>query len=80
MVCQRCLQEPNICACEQVKELRNKSGAGMMDCKKALAECAGDIDSAAEYLRKKGLVSADKKAGRIAAEGAVASYIHAGAR
>ena len=78
--CQHCLQGPNICACEQVKELRNKSGAGMMDCKKALAECAGDIDSAAEYLRKKGLVSAGKKAGRIAAEGAVASYIHAGAR
>jgi len=63
-----------------VKQLRDKSGAGMMDCKKALAQSGGDFDAAAEYLRKKGLASADKKAGRVAAEGAVASYIHAGAR
>ena len=63
-----------------VKALREKSGAGMMDCKKALAECGGDVDAAAEYLRKKGLASADKKASRVAAEGEVASYIHAGAR
>ena len=63
-----------------VKELREKSGAGMMDCKKALAECGGDVAADAEYLRKKGLASADKKASRVAAEGEVASYIHAGAR
>ena len=63
-----------------VKALREKSGAGMMDCKKALAECSGDVDAAAEYLRKKGLASADKKASRVAAEGEVATYIHAGAR
>ena len=63
-----------------VKELRDQSGAGMMDCKKALAECGGDLDAAKDYLRKKGLASADKKAGRVAAEGAVASYIHAGSR
>jgi elongation factor Ts len=63
-----------------VKELREASGAGMMDCKKALAECGGDLESAKEFLRKKGLASADKKAGRVAAEGAVWSYIHAGSR
>ena len=63
-----------------VKALREKSGAGMMDCKKALAECGGAVDAAAEYLRKKGLASADKKASRVAAEGEVAAYIHAGAR
>ena len=63
-----------------VKELRQASGAGMMDCKKALAECDGDLDAAKDYLRKKGLASADKKAGRIASEGAIASYIHAGSR
>ena len=63
-----------------VKELREKSGAGMMDCKKALAECNNDLETASEWLRKKGLASAGKKAGRIAAEGAVGSYIHMGAR
>ena len=63
-----------------VKELRDKSGAGMMDCKKALGECNGDIEEATVWLRKKGMASADKKASRIAAEGAVAQYIHAGAR
>eukprot|EP00951_Prasinocladus_malaysianus_P015810 scaffold121969_cov49-Prasinocladus_malaysianus.AAC.1 len=51
-----------------------------MDCKKALAECDGNIESASEYLRKKGMAKADKKAGRIAAEGVVTSYIHAGSR
>jgi elongation factor Ts len=51
----------------------------MMDCKKALAECGGDVDAAADFLRTKGLASADKKSGRAAAEGVVASYIHAGA-
>ena len=52
----------------------------MMDCKKALAENGGDLEAAKEYLRKKGLASADKKAGRVAAEGAVGAYIHAGSR
>ena len=56
------------------------SAAGMMDCKKALAECNGDMQQASEFLRKKGLASAGKKAGRIAAEGVIASYIHAGNR
>ena len=52
----------------------------MMDCKKALAECGGNLDEAKDYLRKKGLASADKKAGRVALEGAVGAYIHAGSR
>ncbi|MCM2322211.1 MAG: translation elongation factor Ts [Oligoflexia bacterium] len=60
----------------QVKELREKTGAGMMDCKKALAETAGDFEKAVEYLRKKGIASAAKKAGRATKEGAVSSYIH----
>jgi len=63
-----------------VKELRDKTGAGMMDCKKALAENSGDMDASIEWLRKKGLAGADKKAGRLAAEGVVASYIHPGSR
>merc|ERR1712174_66229 len=63
-----------------VKELRDSSGAGMMDCKKALAECGGDLEKAEEYLRKKGITSAAKKASRVAAEGMVSSYIHAGSR
>lgn len=63
-----------------VKQLRDKSGAGMMDCKKALAECDGDVEAAADYLRKKGLISAGKKAGRVASDGAVGAYIHAGSR
>eukprot|EP00850_Spirogloea_muscicola_P017265 SM000146S00985 [mRNA] locus=s146:233825:240070:- [translate_table: standard] len=61
-----------------VKELRESTGAGMMDCKKALAACGGDLDAAADYLRKKGLASAAKKAGRAASEGLVGSYIHDG--
>lgn len=61
---------------EVVKELRERTGAGMMDCKKALTESSGDIDKAIEWLRKKGLSAAAKKAGRIAAEGLVASYVH----
>jgi elongation factor Ts len=65
---------------KQVKELRDKSGAGMMDCKKALGECGGDLEEAVVWLRKKGMASADKKASRIAAEGAIGAYIHAGAR
>lgn len=63
-----------------IKELRERSGAGFMDCKAALAETNGDIDAAIEALRKKGLASAAKKAGRVAAEGAVGSYIHAGGK
>ena len=63
-----------------MKQLRDKSGAGMMDCKRALAECGCDVDEANAYLRKKGLVSADKKASRIASDGVVAQYIHAGSR
>lgn len=59
-----------------VKDLREKSGAGMLDCKKALEETAGDFEKAVDWLRKKGLSSADKKAGRIAAEGMVQAYIH----
>ena len=59
-----------------VKELREKTGAGMMDCKKALQETSGDFEKAIDYLRKKGIASASKKAGRLAKEGAVASYIH----
>src|SRR4051812_14709782 len=64
----------------QVQELRAKTGAGIMDCKKALAEEKGDLEKAVEYLRKKGLSAASKKAGRIASEGAVGSYIHAGGK
>jgi elongation factor Ts len=63
-----------------VKELRERTGAGMMDCKKALAETGGDIEKAADYLREKGLAAAAKKAGRIAAEGLVESYIHGAGR
>ena len=63
---------------ELVQELRQKTGAGMMDCKKALTETSGDLEKAVDALRKKGLSNAAKKAGRIAAEGTVASYIHAG--
>lgn len=59
-----------------VKQLREETGAGMMDCKKALAETDGDMEKAQEYLRKKGLSSADKKSSRIAAEGRIGSYIH----
>ncbi|BDG09466.1 translation elongation factor Ts [Anaeromyxobacter paludicola] len=63
-----------------VKDLREKTGAGMMDCKKALSESGGDFGKAEEYLRKKGLSAAAKKAGRAATEGAVASYIHMGGK
>lgn len=65
---------------EDVKELRNRTNAGMMDCKKALEECDGDLDKAADYLREKGMSAAAKKAGRIAAEGIVQSYIHMGGK
>lgn len=63
-----------------VKELREKTGAGMMDCKRALTEAGGDLERASEILREKGLASASKKAGRVASEGVVEAYIHGGGR
>jgi len=65
---------------EMVKTLREQTGAGLMDCKTALKETDGDIGKATEYLRKKGLAAAAKKAGRIASEGVVTSYIHSNFR
>src|SRR3989304_5733738 len=61
-----------------VKDLREKTGAGIMDCKKALAQTQGDIEAAVIYLREKGLAAAQKKASRLASEGIVSSYIHGG--
>jgi elongation factor Ts len=61
-----------------IKELRERTGAGMSDCKKALTETDANLEQASEYLRKKGLAAAAKKAGRIATEGAITSYIHNG--
>jgi len=61
-----------------IKDLRERTGAGMADCKKALVEVDADMEKATEYLRKKGLAAAAKKSGRIATEGAIASYIHGG--
>lgn len=61
---------------DMIKDLRERTGAGLMDCKKALTEVDADIEKAVEYLRKKGIAGAAKKAGRIATEGAVTSYIH----
>src|SRR5919108_1107354 len=63
-----------------VKDLREKTGAGMMDCKKALQEASGDPEKAVDWLRKKGLATAQKKSGRSATEGAVGSYIHMGGK
>jgi len=63
-----------------VKELRERTGAGMMDCKRALVDSEGDVEKAIELLRKRGMATAAKKAGRVAAEGVVSSYIHAGGR
>jgi elongation factor Ts len=63
-----------------IKELRERTGSAMADCKKALQETSGDVDKAIEFLRKKGLASAAKKAGRIATEGVVTSYIHTNGR
>lgn len=65
---------------KDVVNLREKTGAGMLDCKQALTECDGDIDKAVDFLRKKGITSANKKASRVAAEGAVFSYIHMGGK
>ena len=64
----------------QVNDLRKATGAGLMDCKKALTETGGDHEKAVDYLRKKGLAAASKKAGRVASEGLVGSYIHAGGK
>ena len=63
-----------------VKQLREKTGAGMMDCKQALTECNGDLDQAVDFLRKKGLATAQKRAGRAMTEGTVQSYIHMGGK
>lgn len=65
---------------KMVSELRQRTGAGMMDCKKALQESNGDLEKAAEWLRQKGIASANKKEGKLAAEGLVGSYIHTGGR
>ncbi|MBI2521791.1 MAG: translation elongation factor Ts [Bdellovibrio sp.] len=63
---------------DDVRRLREQTGAGMMSCKEALTHCSGNFDKAIDYLRKKGLAAAEKKQGRIAAEGLVGSYIHNG--
>jgi len=63
-----------------VKELREKTGAGFMDCKKALAEAGGNLEKAVDYLRQKGLAAAAKKADRVAADGAVGAYVHPGGK
>ena len=65
---------------KMVGELRESTGAGLMDCKKALVECDGDFDKAGEWLRKKGIASAAKKAGRDASEGLIDTYIHLGGK
>src|SRR5262245_54201548 len=65
---------------EMVRKLREETGAGMMDCKSALVESAGDAEKARDLLRKKGLAAAARKAGRMASEGTIGSYIHPGGR
>jgi elongation factor Ts len=65
---------------ESVKELRDKTGAGFMDCKKALAEAQGNLEQAVRWLREKGLAAAAKKAGRVTSEGLIGTYLHAGGR
>jgi len=65
---------------EMVKELREKTGAGVMDCKQALAESAGDLEKAIDYLRRKGLSDAAKRGGRTTSEGVIGSYIHPGGK
>ena len=69
-----------VISASQVKELRDRTGAGMMDCKAALEEAAGDVDKAIEILRVKGQAQAAKRGGRAASEGVVSSYVHAGGR
>ena len=63
-----------------VRELREKTGAGVMDCKKALAEASGDLDKAIVWLRERGIAQAAKRAGKLASEGSIGSYIHAGGK
>ena len=63
---------------QQVKELRERTGAGWMDCKAALGETGGEVEQAIAWLRKKGIAKAQRKAGRTTREGAVGSYVHAG--
>jgi elongation factor Ts len=63
-----------------VKELREKTGAGIMDCKEALCECDGDMNNASDFLRKKGLATAEKRAGRAMTEGIIQAYIHTGGK
>jgi elongation factor Ts len=65
---------------EMVKQLRAKTGAGIMDCKQALSDCDGDMEKAVDFLRKKGLATAQKRAGRETSEGTVQSYIHMGGK
>ena len=65
---------------ESVRQLRQETGAGVMDCKRALTEAKGDFEKAKEVLRQQGLASAEKKAGRVATQGLIESYIHAGGR
>ena len=65
---------------ELIKELREKTGVGIMDCKASLKECDGDIGKAIDYLRKKGIATAQKRGGRVTSEGQVQSYIHAGGK
>lgn len=65
---------------QSVKELRERTGAGMMDCKQALSECSGDMEKAIDFLRKKGLKSVSKRADKVAAEGQVFAYVHPGGR
>jgi elongation factor Ts len=69
-----------VISAEQVKRLREKTGAGMMDCKRALEETGGDVEKAIEYLRKKGAATAEKRAGKETNQGVVEAYIHAGGR
>jgi elongation factor Ts len=64
----------------QVKQLRDKTGAGIMDCKEALSACNGDMDKAAEFLRKKGIATAQKRSGRAMSEGTIQAYIHMNAK
>ncbi|MFV9645113.1 MAG: translation elongation factor Ts [Desulfobacterales bacterium] len=63
-----------------VKQLREKTGAGIMDCKEALAECDGDISKSIDFLRKKGMATASKRSGRVMSEGVINSYIHTGSK
>ncbi|MFO7862157.1 MAG: translation elongation factor Ts [Desulfosalsimonas sp.] len=65
---------------DMVKQLRDRSGAGIMDCKEALSECDGDMEKAADYLRKKGLATAKKRSGKVAGDGVIQSYIHMGGK